>query len=188
MKPYLQCPVCKPKIMAWVELEPSLRAQQCATCGGVWLGAIDYWNWLQQELPRATVTTPYQDVSDAPDIQSAKICPEDGHLMTRYKVGKGIDFTLDRCATCHGVWFDPQQWEVIRRHELHRDIHSMFTEPWQRTIRAEAQREHLEKLYIEKLGAADFAEIQRVKKWLEHHPHYGMLMAFLMDEDPYQLK
>jgi Zn-finger nucleic acid-binding protein len=188
MKPYLQCPICKPKIMSWVILEEGLRAQQCETCGGVWLGAIDYQNWLHQERPRATVTTPYADAPEAPDIQSAKICPDDGHLMSRYKVGRGIDFTLDRCATCNGVWFDPQQWEVVRHHELHRDVHSMFTEHWQRGIRADAQRAHVERLYTEKLGAETYAEIQRIKQWLAEHPQQAMLMAFLMDDNPYQLK
>ena len=56
--------------MAWVELEPQLSAQQCATCGGVGLGAIEYWNWLQQELTRATVTTPYQKPTEAPYIKT----------------------------------------------------------------------------------------------------------------------
>jgi Zn-finger nucleic acid-binding protein len=188
MKPYLQCPVCKPKVMSWVELETDLRAQQCATCGGVWLEANDYWRWVQHQPPRATVRTPYQNGFSSTDIERAKICPEDGHLMTRYRVAHGVDSTLDRCATCHGVWFDPHEWEVVCDHHLHQDIHTIFTNGWQRNIRNEAQRAHFEQLYVEKLGAADFAEIQRIRAWLNQHPHQGMLMAFLMNPDPYRLR
>jgi hypothetical protein len=45
----------------------------------------------------------------------------------------------------------------------------------------------LDKLYLDRLGAEDYARIKDTWSWLRHHPQRSMLMAFLQSDNPYAI-
>jgi Zn-finger nucleic acid-binding protein len=180
-----KCPLCMVDRFKVVKLEEGPLAYSCSGCEGTWIRAVDYVEWLAGAGPTRPVT-PATDEPQPTETRQAKLCPQDGHLLLAYKVGHDVRFTLDRCGKCHGVWFDPQEWEALKRRNLHDEVNAVFTEPWQRQVRREEQRRVMASLYQERFGAEDYAEIQRVRQWLAEHPHRSALLAYLMDTDPYR--
>ena len=59
----------------------------------------------------------------------------------------------------------------------------MFGEPWQRRLRRAEHHVRMDVIYRAKFGAADYAEVRRVKAWLDAHPQRQALRAYLNAED-----
>jgi len=122
----MNCSVCKTTVMTRISLDENLPAHACGLCGSIYLSSGEYWAWLEQHQCQS----PGQPENIVPlipvEYDQAKICPTCGHLLLRYKIGHEIDFMLDHCGQCNGVWFDKHEWNVLKRKQLHRQIHKMF--------------------------------------------------------------
>ncbi len=180
------CPVCNDIELRRILIEDDLPVHECRRCGGIWLSAYDYHIWLaeQDELPSQEA-----DASDPlPVIDTDKliVCPDCKRFLRRFKIWTDIDFHLDRCKHCNGVWFDKNEWQNLKRRNLHKQIHHFFTEPWQNKLRREETKKRFEKLYLDRFGAEDYAEIKRIKTWLAKHPQGPHLLAYLTDPNPYK--
>lgn len=176
----MQCPLCQKPTFGNKNLDENLQARECSKCGGYWISSSRYHKWLEthgQALPEKPLTEVGLTVEDS---QSAKLCPECGRIMIKYKVGHGVTFYLDRCAGCGGVWLDKNEWEVLKSRNLHDDLHCIFTTHWQQGVLAEETAKRLESIYAEKFGA-DYEEINRFKGWLEDRPAKSEILAFLSD-------
>lgn len=181
----MNCPVCKSVVLSKTTLEANLPAHTCGQCGGQRLCGKHYYQWLDRQpaaassllSPAASETLLIHDSADA------KLCPECGRFLTRYKVGHGVDFCIDRCA-CGGIWLDACEWESLRAHNLHNALHHVFSAAWQADLRRQEQQQRIDHLLTEKLGAADYAELQRLKSWLDDHVHRNELYAYLLHQQP----
>lgn len=177
----MRCPVCANETLAARELQPDVVAQKCAGCGGLWLSSPQFANWIDAvqagKAAGATIATALAPINEP---KTAKICPECGHLMTRYKVGHALSFSLDRCGNCGGSWFDGNEWETLKSGELWNQVHLIFSPAWQNRVRQAEQTEQLLAQFAAKLGPLDFAETERVKAWLDQHPHREAILAYLM--------
>jgi Zn-finger nucleic acid-binding protein len=174
----MSCPVCKTVELVNHELEPNLSSQQCPNCGGQWISAERYWTWLRQHgenLPERTAA------ADLPvtDNAQAKQCPDCRHILLRYRVGHDIPFQLDHCGHCNGIWFDRNEWEILKSRNLHDDVHFVFTEAWQAGILKLEQAIAREEFLRSRFGDADFEEMRRVKAWIDGHPRRSELLAYL---------
>jgi Zn-finger nucleic acid-binding protein len=183
----MKCPVCETTEMLSTYLEKTLPAHTCPTCGGIWVASTHYWTWLEEHsalLPKE----PDNAVSPSPttDMKRAGICPWCGHLLLKYKVAHDIPFTLDQCGHCNSFWFDKHEWEALKSRNLHNAVHKVFTDPWQRRLREEESQHHWQAFYLQKFGTADYAEIQRIRAWLQQHPERDRLIAYLINENPYK--
>lgn len=183
----MKCPVCKTTELQPISLEQKLLASTCENCGGRWVSSTDYWGWLEQQDSTSSEEPFAEVVFEVNDTVAAKLCPDCGHILIKYKVGHGLNFFLDHCNSCNGVWLDPNEWEVLKSRNLHDELHRIFTTSWQKQIREEEIRGKFEKLYEEKFGEQDYAEIKRIREWLEQHPQRSSLLAYLIEEDPYVL-
>lgn len=181
----MNCPVCEATELAPETLEANLTSLKCPSCKGNWIRGAHYWKWLEmhgENLP---------EVPDEGDgLQSSETgkyldCPECRFRMTKYMVGHGVGFTLDHCSGCKGIWLDGNEWEALKKRNLHDDLNAMLTEFWQASARREARRKHLEQIYTQRFGTEDFEEIQRVRTWLDNHKNKQELIAFLTDTDPF---
>ncbi len=180
----MNCPVCQSEPLVEGLLEENLPSYACAACGGNWIRGRDYWHWLEkhgQNLPEITDPAPGQSSAEDP---ATKLCPECAFTMFKYGVGHGLEFHLDQCMGCKGIWFDRHEWESLRARNLHDDLHAIFTAPWQAEATREERGRRLEQMYIRKFGAEDYAEIKRVRAWLVPHKHKHELLAYLTDPDP----
>jgi Zn-finger nucleic acid-binding protein len=108
-------------------------------------------------------------------------CCECGKLMTRYRVGHGASFMLDRCAACGGVWLDANEWETLKRLNLSDQIHQIFSAAWQAENLRQQQQLAAESRLKQCLGASDFAELTRVVQWIDTHPQTIPITNHLLD-------
>lgn len=182
----MKCPTCQESLDYHTLLEAQLPAYRCRKCNGIWLSAREYLRWLKQqpaELPEKTT----DEIAPTWDTPQIKLCPSCGHFLMRYRVLPHASFYIDRCGQCNGVWFDKDEWEALVARNLHDKINQFFTRPWQARIRAEEARAMLDNLYLNRLGADDYARVKTTRDWLRNHPQRSILAAFLIADDPYTI-
>jgi Zn-finger nucleic acid-binding protein len=180
----MKCPVCKTAYLDSFESDDMPAKLVCDRCGGLWIKAYQYWKWLMahgENLPEK----PADDGESLPvtDSTNAKLCPECGRFLSRKKVGHGVDFHIDRCATCGGFWFDKNEWEILKSRNLHDDVHFIFSSAWQHRIADEDRRETYDKRISIILGQHDWTRASDFKNWTAIHPKRSTIMAYLADID-----
>jgi len=183
----MKCPVCKTDTLGSITLVENLPAKQCTNCGGSWIDSNTYLLWQQAKGEDAPQKQTASKIDPAWDTDELKLCPNSGHIMRKYKIFADTEFYLDRCGHCNGIWFDKHEWDALVERNLHDNVNEFFTRPWQDDIRAAETHNHLDRLYLEKLGAEDYEHIKQVREWLREHPRQGMLLAFLQANDPYKV-
>ena len=181
----MKCPVDQ-QVLKHDDIEDGLPAYACPHCDGHWMRFGDYLRWRDEqpgEWPETTGRTP-----SAPDVavgnepaQPGSVprrCPDCQYLLTRFKVGHGVSFSLDRCGNCNGVWLDQGEWGGLRARGLHDNVHEMFGTAWQAEVRTQAQREVTENQFRRQLGP-DFERVNLFGRWLAEHPRASELIAYL---------
>jgi len=175
------CPVCKEDTLSYCELEANLQCSQCSKCGGVWISAWQYEQWLQLHGENLPERPPEEGVSlVSGEMPGAKFCPECKFILMKYKVGHKVGISLNRCGHCGGIWFDKNEWEILRSRNLHDDVHLVFSQAWQSAVRAEEHKAAMDEIWRNELSDADLNEIRRIKSWLENHPKSAELYAYLI--------
>ncbi len=189
----MKCPFCKNTSLETHQLLQNLNVLSCNRCNGFWLRFDDYWNWytctnfdnLLGGLPGLEKeSSEYFPVLDS---KQAKLCPDCSRILIKYKVDHRLDFYVDHCGSCNGVWLDKNEWEQLKIHDLHTQIHKFFTAPWQKKLQEEIVREQLDKKYTNKFGSADYEKLKKVKLWMDSNPNKSELLAFLMDQSPFKI-
>ena len=184
----MKCPVCKKDSLIRTDLEKDLSANACNKCGGHWIPSDKYLHWIEKHGSMLPEQPPFDEISfQVEDKMQAKLCPNCGRILIKYRVGHGLDFFLDHCNSCNGVWLDKHEWNVLKSRNLHHEIHRIFTTSWQKQIREEEVLKSLEKLYTEKFGKEDYDEIKRIRQWIRQHSQRSALLAYLNDDDPYKV-
>ncbi|MBN2527420.1 MAG: zf-TFIIB domain-containing protein [Deltaproteobacteria bacterium] len=181
----MKCPVCKTDSLIVKAVSEPLAMSCCEDCDGKWLSSTHYWSWLETlegELPKKVYSDVHLEVHDTPQ---AKLCPECGRILIRFRVGHGMDFRLDHCNACNGVWFDKNEWEMLESRNLHDEIHKIFTTQWQNEIRADEKNRYFNEMYVQKFGE-DFMKIREFKLWLDNHELKQTILAFLSDPRPFE--
>jgi Zn-finger nucleic acid-binding protein len=175
----MHCPVCQIPELNKSRLEEFLTTRTCQSCSGQWLSSHDYWHWLEwhHETPAMKVVS--DESLPLADNPRAIFCPDCNHLMRKAKVGHGIDFYLDRCSTCGGVWFDQNEWETLYQRNLHNVVHLIFSDAWQAQLRQEELKKLLEQVYRSSLGDYDYEMALQIKTWIEAHPQKDYIYSLL---------
>lgn len=175
------CPVCKEEGLSQHELEQNLHPSRCGKCNGVWVSSLQYEQWLKHHGANLPEKAPDAGVSlETSEAHGAKFCPECKYILLKYKVGHNVGFSLNRCGHCGGVWFDKNEWEIMKSRNLNDDVHYVFSEAWQSAVRAEEHKTAIDDILRKQIGDADLKEIQRIKSWLQSHPKSNELYAYLL--------
>ncbi len=176
----LKSPVDEASTLEPVAIEPGFGAMRCAGSGGLWIRPAQYWTWREGAEAYLTEHLPSLG-ADEPgcDSGAGKRCPEDGYFLIRHRVGHGLDFHVDRCGHCGGIWLDRGEWDALKRESLHNDLHLIFTSAWQAQVRWQLLREAQEQRLTARLGPADHEELNRITKWVMNHPQRHMILAHL---------
>jgi hypothetical protein len=170
------------KPMTLTQLDDGLMAYRCAESGGYYLPSTCYMRWLSQQ-PAITPHMPQSGEQQQPqqaDVPTARICPESGTIMTRYKVGHGFTFTIDRSIT-GGIWLDAGEWEALRSRNFHDELNRVFTQSWQRTIRDTEVQQSRRKRMEDRFGTDLLGRIDALKTELQSHPNREELIAYLSE-------
>ena len=182
----MNCPVCKTTLEYHVLFESQMPAYRCASCEGVWVSANEYVRWVQTQ---GSLLLEKPGAADVPtwDTPQLKLCPACGHFLMRYRVLPGVQFFVDRCGHCNGVWLDKGELDTLVERNLHDKINQFFTQPWQTRLRQEETHQALDRLYQEKFGTEGYARLSEIREWLCEQPQRSMMLAFLQAEDPYKI-
>lgn len=175
----MKCPVCDTSSLSQKHLDQDLLTKRCSNCAGHWISSPDYLNYLKKQKSTAP-KNPFDEItSELTDSVKAKMCPDCGHILTKFKVGHGINFYLDHCHTCNGIWLDKNEWEVLFKRGLHDELNKVFTTKWQKLIREEEYKKNMEKVYENHLGGENFKEIKKFKNLISKHPKKSLILAYL---------
>lgn len=176
----MKSPVGSHKHLVSVPLEEGLIAYRCPESGGHYLPASSYMRWLAAQPARLPQQPPGEENALEEEPPSgARFCPESGTIMTRYKVGHGFRFTIDRSLT-GGVWLDAGEWEALRSRNFHDEIHFIFTEPWQRKVRRDEIAGSERSRFEERIGRDLLDRLDGLRQELENHPHREEVLAYLL--------
>jgi len=183
----MQCPVCKNNSLEETIIPSNLKAFSCSVCNGNWVRFDDY-DFCNKSLVQSPANIESKE-NYAPiyDSKQAKFCPDCGHILIRYQIHKDIDFSVDHCGTCNGVWLDKNEWESLIANNLHHLMNNFFTSPWQNKLRDELAKERFEKLYIDQFGSQDYEKLKELRAWLYDNKNNRQMIAYLLDEDPYKI-
>ena len=77
------------------------------------------------------------------------------------------------------MWLDAGEWEALKLHGLHTELHLICTDGYQNERRAEEYRKSLETTFRQRLGDDDFAMVSEFKQWLESHPRREEIVCYL---------
>lgn len=176
----MNCPNCGSAELVLNEPADGLHTLRCNGCWGRWVDAQYYWEWLEKRGGNE----PEQTATDTPpprmaEVQKTRVCPHCTCLMTRYDVGHGVNFAVDRCPSCGGFWLDRGEFEQLEERGLHDDLHLMFSQTWQQQVRRQREGLAYENRMRLLLGKADYDEAFRLRDWIGKHKQRASLIAYL---------
>lgn len=182
----MNCPLCHETWMQKVELEDNLTGLWCKKCAGHWIPGENYEKWLKSHGPTLPETEPSGNEPEILDSKDAKLCPECGRILIKFKIGHNVDFALEHCGFCKGLWFDKNEWELLKVRNLHDEINEFVTSTYQKKMREESSRNKIEQIYRDRFGEKNYNELIRLKNWIDTHPLKSAIMAFIADKDPFK--
>ena len=166
--------------MTPIELEAGLQAFQCPQSNGIFIPISNYSRWIASQ-PARLPQLPVSDHCVANDSEQAKICPESGLFMSRYKVGKGFEFYLDRSPS-GSIWLDAGEWEQLKQHQFHDELHLIFSSSWQQEVRSHDRAKAQRNLLESKLGADLLVQLDQLTTSLQDHEYSNMALAYLQNQ------
>jgi Zn-finger nucleic acid-binding protein len=177
----MNCPICDTSLQHAV-LFPGdapgddLRGFRCPRDHGVFLPSDLYFDWRDGREPTGDLDLSAAS-DDVGDLKRAKLCPQDGRIMTRYRTSGTAGFWIDRCGACGGAWFDGSEWEATVAAGLHEALTDVFSDAWQReaeeVMAATSRRERL----AESVGEEDLERTDAFRDWIWSHPERHLLLA-----------
>ncbi|MEN8908328.1 MAG: zf-TFIIB domain-containing protein [Clostridiales bacterium] len=120
------------------------------------------------------------------EVKKAKLCPDCGRILIKYKINNSIKFIIESCGTCSGNWYDENKWQFLENNNLQDKVYRFFTLSWQKKIREESTKNFLQKKYLYKFGKSDYDKIIDFKSWLDTSKNRRELLAYLLKAEPYK--
>ena len=177
--PPMKSPIGERLALQATQLEDGLMAYRCPQSGGFYITLENYWKWKQSNGETgsgeavAEKDFPVSEFDDA-----VKICPETGTLMTRYRVGHGMPFRVDRSIT-GGVWLDAGEWDALHAGGIHHNLHLVFTAPWQKAVISAEQTALYNERLRSRLGDDFYNELSALREKIWSHPSSAEVFAYL---------
>lgn len=169
-------------------MDEGLAVFRCPETGGLYIPLEQYWRWRKNAGDEGSESDPAGEIPPVSEHDEVvKICSESGMLMTRYRVGHGLPFRIDRSMT-GGVWLDAGEWEALKAGGLHRNLHLVFTAPWQKAVRDAEVVGRYEKRLREHLGDQFFNRLEAIRDEIWAHPSSAEALAFLQTEPARQVR
>ena len=178
------CPSCKQGKLKPGFIDDLFRCNTCSNCGGNWIHLTDYLHWLGRDK---SVPNPIDSLveRDEQDTKNAMICPVTGQIMLKYRISNKSSHRLDLSPSISAIWLDKNEWELIKREGLSRQLNKIFTEPWQRKVKSDQAKETLEAMYLEQFGEVDYSKLKEIRQWLDSSDNKQAMLAYLLTDNPY---
>lgn len=170
-------------------MDERVSGYECSSCFGIWISSSDYSDWIEKNKIDSEASTISESEGLLPAIPERKalLCADCGTILKRYKIWPNIEFFLDRCGNCNGIWLDKGEWEVIAsKGDLIKNLNFFFTDEWQKKLKKEELKIRREKMYQERFGTDDYKKAKEIHQWIHSNPNKNQLLAYLMDSNPYE--
>jgi Zn-finger nucleic acid-binding protein len=122
--------------------------------------------------------------SAAHDDQGGQ-CPSDKTIMARAAIqfaGEPAPVHLERCGSCHGIWFDGGEWSLLSGKHLLEHIDEFWSAEWRAAQRRTLEHEQYQRRLEETFGADLLAQIRSLGGALRNHPRRSQALALLREE------
>lgn len=175
-------PIDRTSEMERTTLKSGLTVFRCPKSDGYWIPADHYWRWsaLAEQSVDLEAFGDYEPVEDD-TARPALICPESGALLTRYRVGQDVEFSIDRSPVTGGIWLDGGEWEALVARNLHLEMNHIFTSAYQFRVRSGEFEDHLEAQFSRRIGEESFAKVKAFRQWMLSHENPRDILCYLED-------
>ena len=174
-----QCPQCADSPLVHAMLAEGLAGYSCGKCLGTLVSLVSYRAWRERvgshALPAASPAV--ADLTPADSI-GAKKCPKCRSIMSKYRITAERANRLDYCPHCEEIWLDDGEWQLVESLVMSGEFARVFTQAWQRAVRAGvtgAMEEHR----LRELLGVDFDRFAEFARWLAAQPARQELLAQL---------
>jgi Zn-finger nucleic acid-binding protein len=136
------------------------------------------------ELIAADTAAAEEDVSPALDERGGR-CPQDRSIMSRTTIARGegeASLHLERCSSCHGVWFDVGEWSALANRHMLEHLDEFWSAEWRKQERLAEDRAAFEARMKKVFGAELYYQLRSLAGVLRSHPRRSQALAFLREE------
>jgi Zn-finger nucleic acid-binding protein len=164
------CPKCENQSLS----NAGRDAVRCPKCHGVFVP-----RGAQPELGEAAGP----ETAGSHDVIGGQ-CPVDHSIMSRAAVdlgGTAGTLHLERCSSCHGVWFDAGEWTALADRRLLEHLDEFWTAEWRTKQRRQQNQENHERRLAEEFGPELLTELRAIAEKLRGHERRSQALAFLKD-------
>jgi Zn-finger nucleic acid-binding protein len=179
----MKCPVCKTPPLEPALPEPGLSAHTCGACNGVFLHFERYLGWVESQPSTPEASASEGHAITGLESPGAKLCPDCGRFMARFRIRADLPFVVERCGGCSALWLDGGEWASLRERGLHTQLNRATSEAWQHRLRTEIARAEQEDRYRRLLGDDGYTRVQEFKRWLKTQPKPQVVWAYLEDRE-----
>lgn len=148
------CPKCRD-----IELSNpggrALRLLRCSRCRGTWMPKDEARLEAVGSLLSADSTIGPTDTSDG----RTGLCPEGHGILIRARVDADPEFFLERCAVCHGIWFDKGEWNALAQSHLLEHLDELWDPAFRYRVRTAGDVQARSQLEVE-LGPKVFEGLE----------------------------
>ncbi|MCR9133089.1 MAG: zf-TFIIB domain-containing protein [bacterium] len=183
----MKCPNCQSKMKREL-MEDRVPVYRCVSCAGTWVSSSEFANWIEGQASVPVKEEISKESVNIPVLGARKplLCPDCGRIVRRFKIWPNLEFYLDRCGGCNGIWFDQHEWEVFSEHWSVKNLNIFFTDEWQQKLKKEEMASRFSAMYLERFGEDDYNKIQDIRKWIYANSNKDQLVAYLLDSNPYE--
>jgi Zn-finger nucleic acid-binding protein len=131
-----RCPKCKTSELVTPPGHQT-QALRCPTCRGTWLPRDE----ARLEVAGALLEN---DATLHPHLEAdarTGLCPLGHGILIRARVELDDPFHVERCAECHGLWFDKGEWSKLAASRLLHNLDDLWDPAWRHRMRLERQHE-----------------------------------------------
>lgn len=173
----MKCPQCKSSELVPTALEQGLVGAGCEGCHGILLSLINYRYWVDHHEPIDKDSIP--ETVDCGDSAGAKFCPKCNKIMTKYRIGLSAHNRVDLCGHCDEAWLDSGEWNLLKSLDIQDHLPEIFTEAWQRKIRAEYKTQKMDEHFSEIIGEDDFKTVKAFRQWMKDHEKSSDIIHYI---------
>lgn len=152
-------------------------AYKCPACGGMFVPRLAV-ELIGEE--GAADPVPPEEQHDA----QGGCCPLDRSILIRAEIEFGDGqpaIHLERCGSCHGVWFDKGEWSDLAERRLLENIDEFWTPEWRADQRQRRDRANYDRRLRESFGAELYDALQGIAARLKGHERRSQALAFLRE-------
>ncbi|MFT5353873.1 MAG: Zn-finger nucleic acid-binding protein [Polyangiales bacterium] len=93
-----------------------------------------------------------------------------------------LEFALDRCSRCGGVWFDHGEWERLAEANVVENLSALWDPAFRAAKRQAREQQHIDDELRAVIGEESFGRLREFTDWLANDPAKSRVLAWIEHE------